>query len=267
MNSFLSAVEQSEHCVMGASDGPLRVGVDLGTAFIVLTVLDGNRAPVAMEKQYAHALRDGVVLDSLQALEVVRALKTRLETRLGRSLTHASIAMPSGTEASVRIHRYVVEGAGMEVTAVLDEPTAANAIYQITNGAVVDVGGGTTGIAVFRNGEVVSVYDEPTGGEHLTLVIAGNRRIPFEQAEALKTDPKRHIELLPVVTPVLQKMSTIVKRHLEGKQVDSIYLCGGTACFAGIERVFEFETGLKTIKLKNPILVTPTGIAWHCPEM
>ena len=38
-----------------------------------------------------------------------------------------------------------MEGAGFEVTNIVDEPTAAAAVLKITDGAVVDVGGGTTG--------------------------------------------------------------------------------------------------------------------------
>lgn len=67
-----------------------------------------------------------------------------------------------GTESSVRTHQYVAESAGFEVTNILDEPTAANAIYQISDGVVVDIGGGTTGLAIFHDGKVVQIEDEPT---------------------------------------------------------------------------------------------------------
>ena len=172
--------------------------------------------------------------------------------------------MPAGTESSVRTHTYVAEGAGFEVTAVLDEPSAANAIYQIDNGVVVDIGGGTTGLAVLRDGKVVQTEDEPTGGTHLSLVLAGNYHISFEEAEAIKQDYSRHREILPVVRPVIEKMATIVTRYIDKNNVDTIYLCGGTCCLTGIETVFEKVTGIRTIKPKNPFFVTPTGIAMNC---
>ena len=80
----------------------------------------------------------------------------------------------------------MVEAAGLECTGLVDEPTAANALLGIENGAIVDVGGGTTGIAVVENGRVVYTADEPTGGTHFTLVIAGAKDISFEDAEDYK---------------------------------------------------------------------------------
>lgn len=58
----------------------------------------------------------------------------------------------------------MVQGAGFELTNVLDEPTAANQVLSIQNGAVVDIGGGTTGISIIKDGEVVKVADDATGG-------------------------------------------------------------------------------------------------------
>ena len=36
------------------------------------------------------------------------------------------------------------------------------------------------------------------------------------KAEKIKTDPARQREILPLVTPVFQKMASIVKQHLKG---------------------------------------------------
>ena len=146
----------------------------------------------------------------------------------------------------------------------MDEPTAANAIYGITDGVVVDIGGGTTGLAIFRDGKVVEVDDEPTGGTHLSLVLAGSYGIPFEDAEKIKTDYGRHREILPIVKPVIEKMATIVKKYTSRYNIDTIYLCGGTCCLTGMEKVFEDTVGVKTIKPADPFLVTPTGIAMNC---
>ena len=152
----------------------------------------------------------------------------------------------------------------MEVTNVLDEPSAANAIYQIDDGVVVDIGGGTTGLAILKNGVVTQIEDEPTGGTHLSLVLAGNYRISFDEAEKIKQDYKRHKEIFPIVKPVIEKMATIVKRYVNKDEVDTLYLCGGTCCLTGIETIFEKETGIHTVKPENPFLVTPAGIAMNC---
>lgn len=264
INSYMAKVEKSEKKVFPAKSKKLKVGLDLGTAYIVLVVLDEENNPVACEKQAASVLRDGVVVDYSGTLRIVRTLKEKLEERLGCELTECAIAMPAGTESSARTHQYVAEGVGFEVTNILDEPTAANAVYQIVDGVVVDIGGGTTGLAIFEDGKVIEIEDEPTGGTHLSLVLAGNYHVTFEEAEKIKQDYKRHREILPIVKPVAEKMGTIIKRYIQGKSIDTIYLCGGTCCLTGIEDIIERETGIRTIKPANPFLVTPVGIAMNC---
>ena len=123
VNEYMSRVEESEKKVLPHA-GRLKTGLDLGTAYIVLVVLDEKNQPVACEKKAADVLRDGVVVDYSGACRIVKELKDRLEERLGEELTDCAIAMPAGTESSVQTHRYVAESAGFEVTNVLDEPTA-----------------------------------------------------------------------------------------------------------------------------------------------
>lgn len=264
VNTYMARVEESETKTFRPVGDKLKVGLDLGTAYIVMVVLDEEDNPIACEKQAAQVLRDGVVVDYSGALRIVRELKAKLEERLGMELINCAIAMPAGTESSVKTHQYVAEGAGFEVTAVLDEPSAANSIYQIEDGVVVDIGGGTTGLAILKGGKVVQIEDEPTGGTHLTLVLAGNFHISFPEAEAIKQDYSRHKEILPVVKAVVEKMASIVNRYIDKAHTDTIYLCGGTCCLTGIEAIFEKETGIKTIKPANPFLVTPAGIAMNC---
>lgn len=242
----------------------LKVGVDLGTAYIGIVVLNEKDEPVAAQIQEARVLKDGVIVDYVGALKIVKSLKEKLEERLGVSLLRASIAMPPGTESSIKTHQYVVEGAEMEVSQVLDEPTAANNVLGICDGAVVDIGGGTTGLSIFKDGKVVYVADEATGGTHLTLVLAGSHHLPFEEAETFKKDPNHQREVLGSVKAVIEKMATIVKNHIQNYPVDKIYLCGGTCCLKDMEKIFEKTVGIKTIKPAHPLLITPTGIAMSC---
>ena len=52
---------------------------------------------------------------------------------------------------------------------------------------------------------MVYVADEPTGGTHFSLVIAGAYKMSFADAEIYKRDKKNHKELLPVLKPVIEK--------------------------------------------------------------
>lgn len=240
-------------------------GVDLGTACVVLCVLDENRQPVAGAYEYADVVRDGMVVDYIGAVEIVRRLKENLEEKLGVELLYAAGAIPPGTDSIDHgAIRNVVESAGFIMTNMLDEPTAANLVLGIKNGAVVDIGGGTTGISVIHDGMVSKVVDEPTGGTHFSLVLSGAYKISFEEAELKKRNPKYHKEILPVLTPVVDKVASIISRHVEGEDVEAIVLVGGTACLTGMEAIVEKRTGILTVKPENPMFVTPLGIALSC---
>ncbi|WP_443659119.1 ethanolamine utilization protein EutJ [Clostridium algidicarnis] len=248
-------------------DEKLYVGVDLGTAYIVIVVLDDKKRPVACEMQFAQVVRDGLVVDFIGATKIVKELKRKIEDKIGIELTKAAIAVPPGTdERDIKTHSYVVEGAGMEVISVEDEPTAANAVLQIDNGVVVDVGGGTTGLSIFKDGKVIYTADEATGGTQLSLVIAGAYKIPFEEAEEKKKSTKNQEEIFHMVTPVIQKVASIINTHIKAFNVDKIYLVGGTCCLKNFEKVIQKETGIETIKPLNPFLVTPLGIAINCAD-
>jgi ethanolamine utilization protein EutJ len=251
-------------------DGILHVGVDLGTAYLVLVVLDQNKQPIAGEYQFAQVVRDGLVVDFIGAVDRLAEMKQRVERKLGRELTHASSGYPPGVpQAEVRAIANVVEAAGFQCTGLVDEPTAANALLGFRDGAIVDVGGGTTGIAVLRDGEVVYTADEATGGTHFSLVIAGAHDIPFEAAEAMKIDPDEQARLFPVIRPVMEKVASIITRHIEtyqaqsGSKVEHLVIVGGTSMFPGMAGVVEEYTGLPTHIPERPLFVTPLGIAMH----
>lgn len=242
----------------------VHVGVDLGTAYTVLVVLDENHRPIAGTYQFAQIVRDGLVVDFVGAVDLLRKMKAQVEEKLGFSLKSAASGYPPGVpQAEVRATANVLFGAGLDCTGLIDEPSAANNVLQIKDGAIVDVGGGTTGIAVLRKGKVVYTADEPTGGTHFSLVIAGSTGSTFEEAEAMKKDPKEQTRLFPVIRPVMEKVGTIVRRHISGHKVEKIYLVGGTCAYPGINEVIQEVTGIETVLPGNPLFITPLGIAMN----
>ncbi|MFZ6019848.1 MAG: ethanolamine utilization protein EutJ [Chloroflexota bacterium] len=244
--------------------GRVRCGVDLGTAYVSLFVLTEDNQPLVGTYTYAEIVRDGLVVDFGGAVDLVRKMKAEIEERLGFELHSAATAYPPGVPLTeVRATRYVLEAAGLNCSALVDEPTAANAVLEVDNGAVVDIGGGTTGIAVVQDGRVIYTADEATGGTHFTLVISGALKIPFAEAEARKINPAEHPRLFTLVRPVMEKVGSIILNHIQPFDVECIYLVGGTSAFSGIERVIESVTGIKTIVPGNPLFVTPLGIAMN----
>ncbi len=263
-------VQEFEEVIKNPIKSPSSVyytGVDLGTACVVLAVLDENYKPVAGAFQYADVVRDGMVVDYIGAINIVRNLKNQLEEKLDTELIYAAAAIPPGTdELDSGAIMNVVQAAGFELTNVLDEPTAANEVLKIENGAVVDIGGGTTGISILKNGKVIYVADEPTGGTHFSLVVSGAYKMSFSDAETFKRDTKNHKEVLPVVKPVVEKVSSIIKQHIKDYDVQEISLVGGTCCLSGLEKIIEKQTGVFTHKPQNPMFVTPLGIALGCTQ-
>lgn len=240
-------------------------GVDLGTACVVLVVMNSEYEPVAGAYEYSDVVKDGMIVDYFGAITLVKKLKKKLEDLLDTELVYSSAAIPPDTESlDGGAIKNVIQSAGFEITSILDEPTAANNILNIKNGAIVDIGGGTTGISILNNGKVVKVSDEATGGTHLTLTIAGAMSTSFEDAELYKRNKDNHKELLPILKPVIEKISTIITTQVAGYDVKDLYLVGGTACLGGIEKIIEKKTGIMTHKPVNPMFVTPLGIAKSC---
>lgn len=263
VNDYIKKFEKTlENPILDFDKSEFYVGVDLGTANIVITVLDKKGNPIAGATKRSRVVKDGIVVDFIGAISIVKKLKEDLEERLGIEITKGYTAIPPGVEpGSVKAIVNVVESSGIDVLEVIDEPTAASYVLGIKDGAVIDVGGGTTGISILEKGEVVFVADEPTGGTHMTLVIAGSKKIDFEEAEDIKLNPKMEKEVLLQVTPVLQKMATISKKYIEKFNVKEAYLVGGAASFKEAEKIFEKEIGIKVYKPYMPLYITPIGIA------
>ena len=239
----------------------LKVGVDLGTSSIVLTVLDESNHIIYGDFEYDHAVQDGIVVNYMDSVNILRRLKKKAEDNIGVELTTAAGAIPPKTgEKSSKVVANVIEEAGFTCTNVVDEPTAAATFLKIKNGTVVDIGGGTTGITIFKNKTIQTVIYEPTGGFHMTLVLGGRYKIKNEGAEKLKRDKDREEEVYMVIRPVVEKMATIVEKL--GSQVeDPVIVVGGATNFTEFTTTFSKVLGRKVYKPLYPQFVTPLGIA------
>src|SRR5512140_2572278 len=94
-----SLMEQTERAMAASGTayrGPVHVGVDLGTAYTVLMVLDENRRPLAGTYRFAEVVRDGLVVDFIGAIDLLRELTRQVQARLGFELTHAATGYPPG---------------------------------------------------------------------------------------------------------------------------------------------------------------------------
>ncbi|MEG1609695.1 MAG: ethanolamine utilization protein EutJ, partial [Bilophila sp.] len=153
------------------AEGPLYMGVDLGTADVVVMVVDSKGLPVATFLEWATVVRDGVVVNYHGAVTIVQRLRKLAEERLGQTFTMASTSFPPGTDA--RLSTNILDSAGLRLAAAEDEPSCVAHLAKLDKAAVVDIGGGTTGTAIIQKGKVIASADDATGGHHVTLTLAG----------------------------------------------------------------------------------------------
>jgi ethanolamine utilization protein EutJ len=246
--------------------GQLYAGVDLGTYKAITIIIDESGKPRAARMQRAEVARSGLIVDYAGAQHIVRHMLEEMRAASRQPIEKGATSYPPQTEnANIHATRYLLEGAGLEVVNVLDEPSAANRILKMKTGAVVDVGGGTTGIAVIKDGKIVATDDEATGGVHLSLVLAGNYKISYEEAEKIKMDRRKHREILPIVRPVIEKIASIVDACLQPfDDLDGVCLVGGTCELDGFVDIVQNALRLKTFRPEFPQFTTPLGIALSC---
>jgi ethanolamine utilization protein EutJ len=239
---------------------PLYCGVDLGTATIVLAVVDSAGDPVYCDALPSAAVRDGVVVDFHGAAELVGRLKERAEAVLGRTLEAAATAYPPGVGANEsRACQFVLERAGLDCTELIDEVSAANTLLGVREGVVVDVGGGSTGVGIIRGGLLIDVGDLPGGGHHLNLILAGALGIGIEEAERLKREEGGGY--LHVLRPGLERVATNIERLSRGAKDLPIHLVGGALMIGGAGEVIAHYLERPVVEYPHALLITPFGIA------
>lgn len=135
---------------------------------------------------------------------------------------------------------------------------------------LVDIGGGTTDIAVFHNGAIVHSAVLPVGGDHITSDIAVGLRTPKAEAERIKLkhgcalstmiDPEETIDvacvggrepisrkrtlLCDIIEPRMEEIYRLIEREVQASNFadvlgSGVVVTGGTALLPGIAELGE----------------------------
>ena len=240
--------------------GNFGAGIDLGTSTVVLVLVEGDGLPVFAASTPCGALRDGVVVDFAGAVEAVTRL-VEAAAGTGYRVTEAAAGYPPGIgPAESRACRFVLERAGLECTALADEVSAANSVLGISDGVLVDVGAGSTGVGIYRDGELVRVGDVPGGGHHLNLILAGALDISVEEAEQRKReDAAGH---LPILRPGFERIAVSIERLSAGFGSLPIHLAGGGLMCPGAAGVISQYLERAVVEYPHALYITPLGLAW-----
>ncbi len=147
-------------------------------------VIEAARAvAIPLDRQILHILPQRFSIDEQEGVrEPVGMAGVRLEAHI-----HIVTAAQSYGQNLVRC----CERAGVVAKDLVLEPLASAAAVLFPEErelgvALVDIGGGTTGIVVYHGGAVMHTAVLPIGGSHLTGNVAAGLRTPLADAEQLK---------------------------------------------------------------------------------
>jgi len=180
-----------------------------------------------------------------------------------------------------------INKAGLDVMDIILQPLASSEAVLTQDekdlgAALIDIGGGTTDMAIFVNGSVTHTVVIPLGGNHVTNDIAFGIRTPFAEAESLKIAygcalrsqvmengtievqdvggrPPRHLsrhELAAIIEPRAEEIfeyaiREIKKTHYSDMLSSGIVLTGGSSIMKGMTEIAEKTTGLP-VRLGGP---------------
>ena len=138
-----------------------------------------GRVPAGLEA--IRPMKDGVIADfTVTELMIKYFIKKIYKNSLLRPSPRIVICVPCGsTQVERRAIRESALGAGASQVFLLEEPLAAAIgaginISEAVGSMVVDIGGGTTDIAVWKDGSLVHSEIIPIGGNHFTILLTIN---------------------------------------------------------------------------------------------
>ncbi|HHU90374.1 MAG TPA: cell division protein FtsA [Clostridiaceae bacterium] len=165
----------------------------------------------------------------------------------------------------------VMERINLEVNFITLEPIAALNLaipkdLRLLNLALVDIGAGTSDIAITKSGTITAYAMVPIAGDEVSEAIAQSYLVDFETAEKIKTTlsgeekdivftdildnevTAKADEIIRVTNPVVENLAkTIAERILElngGKAPNAVFLVGGGSQSSGLCEAISDSIGL-----------------------
>ncbi len=182
-------------------------------------VIDTAQAvQITPDSQLIHVIPRQYIVDGQEGItDPVGMTGTRLEV---------DVHIVTGSITAVHNIRRCVNNLGIEVEQIVLQPLASS--YAVLNEAekelgvaLMDIGGGTTDIAIFRDGDIWFSKILPIAGEHITNDITVGLRVSYEEAERIKIqeglprlgDEAAEEERIEITT-ISEEKKTISKRKL-----------------------------------------------------
>ena len=242
-------------------------GREVGEDDVQRAIEASKSIAIPVEREILHTLPQNYVVDGQDGIrDPVGMSGVRLE---------AKVHIVTGAVPSIQNIVKSVNRVGLDIDDIVMEQLAASEAILSSDekdlGVVlIDIGGSTTGIAIFSEGSIKHTAILPVGGNYLTSDIATGLRTPFNDAERIKIRygcamaariPKEEIIEVPsvggredrqvsrqilgrIVEPRMEEILTlalkeIVRSGYEDLLAAGVVLTGGTALLSGINEMAE----------------------------
>jgi len=260
-------------------------------------------------------LKDGVISDFEITEAMLRYFIRKVHDRRSLIRPRVVIAVPSGITAVER--RAVIdsaERAGARKVYLVDEPMAAGIgsglpITDPTASMIVDIGGGTTEVAIMSLADIATCESIRVGGddmdeaiinhlkktynlligearsekvkiqigsaaaleEEMTMEIAGRdtvtglpRKIVITSEEIREALKEPIAQIIEAVTATLEKAEPELAADLIE---NGIHICGGGSLLRGIDTILTTATGLKTVRVDDPLSSVARGTSVYLENL
>jgi cell division protein FtsA len=174
----------------------------------VKRVIDAAKAvAIPMDREVIHVIPQEFIIDDQDGIiEPLGMSGVRLEAKIHivtAAVTSAQNIVKCANKAGLNVMDIVLEPLASAEASLLDDERDLGV-------CMIDIGGGTTDIAVFADGSIKHTSVLGLGGYHITNDIAIGLRTPFEEAERIK-----------------KKFGVAAARYLSGDDILSVPSVGG----------------------------------------
>lgn len=220
------------------------IGIDLGTANVLVALKDkgivfrepavvayrkqtkevigfGNEAKAMLGKTPSNIvairpLKDGVIADFTATKLMLKAIMDKISRRYKIIKPQVVVGVPSGiTEVEERAVEEAIISSGARAVYLIEEPMVAAIgsglnIVEPAGNIIVDIGGGTTEIAVISLGGIVTSNSVKIGGDELTEDIVNFAKRKLDIIIGENTAEKVKLEIgcaLPLLTEEIREIS------------------------------------------------------------
>ena len=242
----------------------IRRGQEITASDVERTIENAKAIPLESNMEVIHVLPQEYVVDGNDGIkDPIGMSGIRLEV---------DVHIIAGAQGPLQNLRRCARDAGVEVNGMVVQALASglsvlNTSEKEVTTLLIDIGGGTTDVGVFRRGILAHSAVIPLGGDHITQDISQLLRIPPDEAERVKkrygvavpdladrdvvlevanpnyTTSLTTFELAQVIRPRVIEILDLVKQNIEQRMgalellAGNVVITGGASLMPGLEQV------------------------------